>query len=159
MFSGMNKDAIVATLIGFGVGLVVTGLVLYGPSLTKSIKIPHVAFPKISFSLPNWFSKPTPAPTPQPTGLKDHAVIIESPLPEALEQEETLLVSGTTSSDATTVIASGSDEIIIKANGEGKYAGKITLVEGKNDIMVTSFDTKGKSATQTVTVYYTPEEL
>lgn len=159
MFSGMNKDAIVATLIGFGVGLVVTGLVLYGPSLTKSIKIPHVTLPKISFSIPNPFAKATPTPTPGQTGLKEHAVIIESPLPEALEGEATLLVSGTTSKDATAVIASGSDEVVVKANGDGKYAGKITLVEGKNDIMVTAFDTKGKPATQTVTVYYTPEEL
>lgn len=156
----MNKDAIVATLIGFGVGLVVTGLVLYGPSLTRSIKLPQINLPSFNFSLPNPFVKTTPTPTPQQeTGLKEHGVTIESPLPEALEQEETLLVSGTTSKNALTVIASGSEEVVNTANAEGKYAGKITLSEGKNDITVTAFDAKGTPATQTVTVYYTPEDL
>jgi len=151
----MNKDALLATLIGFVVGLLVTGLVLYGPGLTKNF--PKIQLPKFSFSLPK-FGKPAPTPTPTlKDSQKEHAVIIESPLVDALEQEEKVLVSGSTTPSSTVVISGSLDEIVIEANGDGKYAGKVTLVEGKNDITVTSF-LKSQSVAKSVSVFYTPEQ-
>ena len=152
----MNKDALLATCIGFVVGLVVTGLVLYGPGLTKNF--PKIQFPKFSFSLPN-FNKPKASPTPSTQEpKKGHSIVIESPLNDALEQTETVLVSGATSASSTVVVSGLLDEIVIAANGDGKFAGKITLSEGKNDIVVTSFSANKEIATQTVSVFYTPEE-
>jgi len=152
----MNKDALLATFIGFVVGLLVTGLVLYGPGLTKNF--PKIQLPKFSFSLPK-FGKPTPTPTPTlKDSKKEHAVTIESPLPDALEQEDNVLVSGSTTPSSTVVISGTMDEIVIEANGDGKYAGKVALSEGKNDITVVSFQKSGTVATQTVSVFYTPEE-
>lgn len=154
----MNKDALLATFIGFIVGLFVTGLVLYGPGLIKNV--PKIQFPKISFSLPQ-FGKTNISPTATPSqseGTKEHTVRIESPLPESLEQTEKVLISGTTSASSTVILSGPVDEVVIEANGDGKYAGKVTLLEGKNDITVTSFQQSGKSATQSVTVLYTPEE-
>jgi len=151
----MNKDALLATFIGFIVGLFVTGLVLYGPGLVKNL--PKIRFPNISFSLPK-FEKPKPTPTPVSENTKkEHAVTIESPLTDAIEQSEKVLVSGITSISATVIISGPIDEIVVQANNEGKYAGKITVSEGKHDISVTSFDISGKSATQTIAVFYTPE--
>jgi hypothetical protein len=159
----MNKDALLATFIGFVVGLLVTGLVLYGPGLTKNF--PKIQLPKFSFSLPK-FSKPTPTPTPTlKDSKKEHAVTIESPLADAIEQGDKVLVSGSTTPSSTVVISGAMDEIVIEANGDGKYAGKVALSEGKNDITVVSFPASpadgqqsGTAATQTVSVFYTPEE-
>ncbi|HCM82001.1 MAG: hypothetical protein UW37_C0035G0002 [Candidatus Gottesmanbacteria bacterium GW2011_GWA2_44_17] len=152
----MNKDALLATFIGFVVGLVVTGLVLYGPGLTKNF--PKIQFPKFSFSLPK-FSKATPTPTSTATDTKkEHTVTIESPLADAIEQEDKVLVSGATSTSSIVVISGPVDEVVIEANGDGKYAGKVTVSEGKNDITVTSFLQSQAVATQTVSVFYTPEE-
>jgi len=158
----MNKDAIVATGIGFGVGLVITGLVLYGPTMVKSMKFPSLSFslPKFSFSLPTFGkSTPTPAPQTNTNAKKDHTLTIESPIADALETEETMLVSGSTTPGATTIIASTLDEVVVVANDKGTYAGKVTLAEGKNTILVTSMEPKGPTLEQTVTVYYTPEAL
>ncbi len=154
----MNKDALLATFIGFIVGLIVTGLVLYGPGFAKNF--PKIQFPKLSFSLPSFGKgKTTPTPTPQLTQTsKEHAVIIESPLTDALEQSDKVLVSGTTSTSSTVVISGPVDEIVIEANGDGKYAGKVSLSEGKNDITVFSFQKSGAVAQATVSVFYTPEE-
>ena len=33
----MNKDALFATLIGLGIGLLLTGIILVGPSVAKSL--------------------------------------------------------------------------------------------------------------------------
>jgi len=43
----MNKDALLATIIGFGIGLVITGALLLGPTLSASF--PAFSLPKINF--------------------------------------------------------------------------------------------------------------
>jgi len=151
----MNKDALLATFIGFVVGLLVTGLVLYGPGLTKNF--PKFQFPKISFSLPA-FGKPKTTPTPTVNEVKkEHTVTIESPQADALEPSETVLISGTTSVSSIVILSGPLDDVVIEANGDGKYAGKVTLLEGKNDITVTSF-LKSQSVAKSVSVFYTPEQ-
>jgi len=140
----MNKDALLATLIGFGIGLCITGLLLVGPNITKAL--PKIQLPKTASA---------PAPTPTPSQL---TVTIESPLAEAIENSTDLLVSGVTHPGSTVVIAGSVDDIAVVAQTDGRYAGKITLAEGKNDITVTAY-INTKQVVQTVTVYYTPESL
>lgn len=141
----MNKDAILATLIGFGIGLLITGLLLVGPNLLR-------AFPK--FAMPQNTSAPTPTPTPAA-----FTVTVDSPLPDAIESTEELLVTGTTTEPGATIIIGGfADELAVVAGSDGKFAGRVTLVEGKNDITVTAY-AGTKQTTVSVTVYYTPEPL
>lgn len=145
----MNKDALLATLIGFGIGLLITGLLLLGPNITKAL--PKIHLPALSFSP----AKPTVAPTPTPSQF---IVTIESPLPEAIENRTDLLVSGATMPGSTVVVAGSVDDTALVSQADGKYAGKITLTEGRNDIVVTSYRNASR-ASQTVTIYYTPESL
>ncbi len=155
----MNKDALIATLIGLSIGLLLTGIILLGPGLAKSI--PAITIPKLSsISLPDFLQKkPKLTPTPEQTAKNDtHAITIDSPLEEAIEQDDVVLVSGTTSKGATVVLQGFVDDVVIDANGDGKYAGKITLVEGKNIIIVTSYNEKNEPVTQQRVLYYTPEE-
>jgi hypothetical protein len=145
----MNKDALLATLIGFGIGLLITGLLLVGPNVLKlfpAVKLPSLA------ATQQKAKTPTPTPTPK-TGFT-----VESPLPDSIENAPDLLVSGTASSGATVVIAGFTDESAVVVGTDGKFAGKVTLGEGKNDISVTSL-TGLTSKTQMVTVYYTQEKL
>lgn len=145
----MNKDALLATLIGFGIGLLITGLLLVGPNILKLF--PSIKMPTLSFSQ----EKSSPAPTPTP---KVAPLTVESPLPESIENSSDLLVSGTAPAASTVVIAGPSDESVVAVVSDGKFAGKITLIEGKNDISVTALSA-GSTSTQTVTVYYTQENL
>lgn len=149
----MNKDAILATLIGFGIGLVITGLLLLGPNITKAL--PKIHLPALSVSQSK--QKPINTPTAETTPSQ-FAISIESPLAEAIENSTDLLVSGVTSPGATVVIAGPVDDTAVIAQTDGKYAGKVTLTEGKNDIIVTSYQ-QTKQVNQTITVYYTPESL
>jgi hypothetical protein len=147
----MNKDAILATIIGFIIGLFITGILLVGPSLASLL-------PKINFKLPTFsFGQTKTTPTPAQKDLQ-FSVTIDSPLPESIETENEILVSGTTAPDSTVLIEGNTTEAITQVKADGKYAGKITLIEGKNDITVTSY-LKDKNAAQTVTVFYTPEEF
>jgi len=156
----MNKDALFATLIGLGIGLLLTGIILVGPNIAKSL--PSIKWPTISkITLPSFsFPKkatPSPVTSNQDTQPTKHGVTIDSPLDGSIEDKESLLISGTTTKNATVVIQGILDDVITAVNTEGKYAGKITLVEGKNDITVTSVNEQNEQATQTITVFYTPE--
>lgn len=149
----MNKDALLATLIGFGIGLFITGAFLFGPNLLSSL-------PNLSFNLPSFsFGKsapqvsPIPSPVPRVTGLS-----VTAPLPETIAESEVLLVSGTAPAGTTIVIAGPQDESVVEANNSNTFAGQVTLVEGKNDIVVTAYIEQKEESIE-LSVYYTPEKL
>lgn len=145
----MNRDALLATLIGFGIGLVIMGLVLVTPKLIKDF--PKFSLPKINLNLSGKKVKPSPTPI----SIK---FTITSPLPESIESKSDVLVSGTADPGSIIVIAGDIDETVAVASDDGKYAGKITLSEGTNSIEVTTYK-DNKVQSQTVTVYSTPENF
>lgn len=148
----MNKDALLATFIGLAAGLLITGVLLLGPSLTKSF--PKLSLPKIS--LPSFPQRATPTATPAPPLAL--TITIGSPLPEEIATGETLLISGTTLPGATVVAQGPLDEDVVVTRDAGAYAAKVSLAEGSNEITVTAYK-DGKSVAATVTVFYTPEEF
>jgi len=151
----MNKDALLATVIGFGVGLVIAALVFLGPSVFKNL--PPIHMPDFS-SLISKFTSQKSGPKPSPTPKPNEVLTIQSPLPEAIEGKNESLVSGSAPPNATIVLEGESTENVVVANAEGAYAGKISLGEGKNELIVTSYS-KGNIQTQSVIVYYTPEDF
>jgi len=155
----MNRDAIIATLIGFAIGLVITGMILLGPTITRQlpgIRFPQIQWPTITLpSFPGFGSKsaPSPAPTNAPPALT-----IDAPLPDTIEPKDTLIVSGTAPAGSVVVVGGPVDEAATHATAEGKYAAQVSILEGKNDISVTMISAT-QQVTQSVTVYYTPEEF
>ncbi len=147
----MNRDAILATLIGFGIGLLITGGFLLGPTIVRSL--PKFSFPPFTFSNQKPKATPTPETKHVPTALS-----IDSPLPDTIEDKNEILVSGNAPPDAIIVIAESSQETVVTAGSDGKFAGKISLIEGENDIALTSYK-DAKDESQRVTVFYTPEQL
>jgi Glucodextranase, domain B len=147
----MNKDALLATAIGFGIGLLITAILLVGPSAAKFL--PNVKLP--AFSWLKQQPKNTPEATPTPTQF---TVTIDSPLDETIEAKEVVLVSGVTAPKSMVIIQGIEDEAVVRVGDDGKYAGRITLFEGKNDVSVTSYLGQ-EQAQKTTTVYYTPETL
>ncbi len=151
----MNKDALLATVIGFGVGLVIAALVFLGPTIFKNM--PQIRMPNLS-SLWNNFTAQKNNAAPTPTPKPNEVLSIQSPLPESIEAKNESLISGSAPPNAIIVIEGEGTEHVVVANAEGLYAGKISLGEGKNDITVTSYAGPNVQ-TQSVTVYYTPEDF
>lgn len=151
----MNKDALLATVIGFGVGLFIAALVFLGPTVFKNM--PQIRLPDLSSLFARFTAQKnnaTPTPTPKPNEILN----IQSPLPESIEPKNESLISGSAPPSAIVVIEGEGTENVIIANAQGAYAGKISLGEGKNEITVTSY-AGANVQTQTVTVYYTPEDF
>ncbi|MEK7543972.1 MAG: hypothetical protein AAB557_03835 [Patescibacteria group bacterium] len=148
----MNKDAILATIIGLVLGLTIAGIFIFGPTFFKAL--PKITFP--TFSLPKTAQKSPPQPTSVP---KVFGVTITAPLPDAVEPKESVVVSGVTQTGATVLIQGPTDEDVVTAGEDGAYAGQITASEGKNDITVTAYGTEGKQAQSSVTIFYTQENF
>lgn len=148
----MNKDALLATLIGFGIGLLIMGLLLVGPNFSKSL--PHIALPNIS--LPNFTKRSTTTPSPTPT--MPQSLTIDSPLPDSIELENSVLVSGSASPDSLVVIAGLLDETVVTPTDDGKFAGEVLLKEGINELIITMHK-DDEATSQSVSIYYTQEEF
>lgn len=151
----MNKDAWLATIIGFGIGLIIAGIVFIGPSLAGTL--PKGILSQLS-RITNNLKKPSPPVTPTPKPANPRDLTIESPLPESIEPKNETLISGSTHPNAIVVLEGESSESVTHANEHGAYAGKLPLTEGKNDITVTSYSDQGVFS-QTVTVFYTEESF
>lgn len=147
----MNKDAFLATTIGLVLGLLISGAFVFGPNLVRTIS----KFTLPSFSSPKPSARATPAPTLSP---KEFIVTINAPLPEAIEPTKDVVVSGTTAPGATVVIQGPIDSDVVIAGDDGGYAGKVTALEGKNDLFVTAH-AENKEASQRITIYYTEENF
>lgn len=148
----MNRDAILATIIGFGVGLIIAGLVFLGPSLFKNFKF---SMPDLSF-ITKLFQRTEGSETAPAKDPESGNLTVESPLADTIEPAEESLVSGTFRPEAVIVISGETDESVTVANNEGAFAGKITLKEGRNDLIVTGY-ADDISESVSVTVFYTPE--
>ncbi len=151
----MNRDAILATLIGLALGLTITGFFVIGPGLSKYL--PKFKFPKISFSLPNVQPAGKSGSTTK-TQTKPVSFSVTSPLPETIENDINLVVSGSALPTSVVVVSGTTDDDVIAVGLDAKFAGKITLAEGKNDVYVTQY-LAGKPTTIKVTVYYTQENF
>ncbi|MEK7592422.1 MAG: hypothetical protein AAB508_03430 [Patescibacteria group bacterium] len=145
----MNRDIFLATLIGFIIGLFLTGVVLVGPKALTSL-------PKLkgfSFSLPKFsFPKNTLKIAPTSTEKQAPGFSVQAPLQESIEAGESVLLSGTAHSGSTVSASGQLDEDIVAVKDDGKFALKLTLVEGKNEISVSEFF-ESKETTQNLVVY------
>lgn len=148
----MNKDALLATGIGLGLGLLIAVLFIFGPGLAASIT--KIKLPQINLS-----RRATTQQTPTPDQKKQEITLgISAPLDQAIEPMKDVVVSGVTAPGATVVIQGPNNDDVTTGDSDGKYAGKITISEGKNDITVTAYSDQ-KQLTQTVSVYFTEEKF
>jgi hypothetical protein len=162
----MNKDAVLATLIGFAIGLTITGIIIVAPSVAKNApKFPVPAFPKLSLpSLPKLGSKsPAPQPTPGKSSVKGAettgVLAIDAPIPETVESADVTTVTGKAPAQSRILVQTPVEDVVSETSDNGTFTVKAGLKEGKNDITVTASNPAGVIKTVTVTVYYTPETL
>ena len=84
---------------------------------------------------------------------------INNPEDELLLFENSTLISGKTSPNATVVISSEDFDIGMQTNNQGEFSKLIELSEGINLIQITAFDQNGNSKEAIRTIYYSKEKL
>ena len=148
----MNKDAILASIIGFGIGLLITGGVIIGPRLLSQLQHPSTGNVASATTQQNAQTTPTSAPLESSQTLS-----IDAPAKEAILYESSTSVSGKAPKQAIVIVGTTEDEKVLETKDTNTYQTTINLKEGKNDISVLSI-VNGKSTVERITVYYTPNK-
>lgn len=140
----MNRDTVVASVIGFGLGLV------------AAISL---------WVVPRMLPKPTPKTTATETANSavtspDTAASgfeITSPKDGEIVKSATVALVGKTPDVEPVTIATATEMQVVSPT-DGSYKADVTIKEGVNQIVASSLKAEG-GATQTITVYYFNQEL
>jgi hypothetical protein len=157
----MNKDAILATVIGFLVGACITSAILFGPMAAKSLS--NFRWPKLPVLVQKNAGGNTVLTNPlkEESGSDNQTSItsgITKPEDQAIIKEKFLTVSGRAPAGAQIVIVSPSDETVAEADAQGQYQTEIQLKEGFNKITVIYAD-GGKTVAENLEIFQTEESL
>lgn len=146
----MRKEVLVAILIGFGIGLVVTFGIFTARRALKSEGQTEQQ-PQPSFS-------PTPQVEKEPAKA-EHKITVTSPNDGEVTSTEKISVAGATTPGATVAISGGETDVVVISDGQGQFLAQITLVGGDNEIRITGFSPEGEKAEAAVTVVYSTAEF
>jgi len=142
----MRKEVLVAIIIGFGLGLVITfGIWTANKALKEAA--PETAPPteeEVEVS-------PSPIPVIE--------LIITTPENNIISEEEIIEVAGQTIPKAIIAITYPEGEKLLEADEDGRFSTEISLVGGDNLIEISAFNKQGDEATKTLTVVYSTAEI
>ena len=139
----MRKEIIIAIIIGFGLGLVITfGIWTANRALKEAPPEEEV-----------------PAPVEEITPVPTFSLTINEPQDSSISSEEKITISGTTASEAVVVILYQEGEKILEADQDGNFETEITLAGGANEVKVSAYDSEGNEASQTLTIVYSTAEI
>lgn len=151
----MRKEVLVAILIGFGIGLVVTfGIFTARKALTTSGGSTQE---QGGLASPQTPTGQTVSPAPQVDSA--HRVTVTSPNDGAVAATEKITVAGTTTPASGVAISGGETDIVVVSDEKGQFSAEITLVGGDNEIKVASFGPKGERAETVLAVVYSTAEF
>jgi len=145
----MKKEILVAIVIGFILGLVITfGIWTANNSLKQGVN-----------TQTKEITENEKTATPAPSQEEKLSLEITSPSNNALVNQEKLEISGKTAPQATIAIVYEEGEKIAEADEKGNFSVEITLVGGSNEIGISAFDDQGNEASKTLNLVYSTAEI
>lgn len=140
----MRKEVLIAIIIGFGLGLVITfGIWTANKALKETVPT----------TTPTEEVEVTPTPTPT------LELVITSPENNTISEEEIIEVSGQTVPRAIIAITYPEGEKLLEADEDGSFSTEISLIGGDNLIEISAFNDEGDEATKTLTVVYSTADI
>jgi hypothetical protein len=141
----MRKEVLIAIIIGFGLGLVITFGIWTANKALKSAPPETPTEPEIV--------EETPSPVPE------IELIITSPEDNTISETEMIEITGQTSANAIVTIVYPDGEKILEADEKGNFTSEISLIGGDNLIEVSAFNQQGDQSKKSITVVYSTAEL
>ncbi len=155
----MNKDAILATLIGFAIGLTITGIIIVAPTLARSApKFPKITLPSLSLGKGKSAKAiPTPTIATKNEGAKSFAILV--PISDSIVPKNPVSFEGSVGQGATSVLVQSDTDDTVCPVAKDSWSCQITLSEGKNDITVHEIHDSIVASSKRITLFYTAESL
>lgn len=144
----MKKEILIAIIIGFILGLVITfGIWTANKSLQESSQTQTTG---------NNESQPIVTETTEEGQI---SLIISSPENNALVNQEKIEIVGQTVAQATVIILYEEGQEVFQSDEKGEFTQEITLVGGANEIKITAFDEEGNETNKTLNLVYSSAEI
>ena len=146
----MKKEVIIAIIIGFSLGLVIT----FGIHTARQSNRPDS---RDSFT--------TPLPTqedgsnPSNQSAAGHRVELVSPQPNSVIDETPIHVVGTTSPNSLVAILNGTFSTSTAADTNGNFSASVDLTAGINTLNLISYSPSFEQASASGILVYTPLDL
>jgi len=145
----MKKEILIAIIIGFVLGLVITfGIWTANKSLKEgtSTKSSQITENETNITPPLQAEEKLP-------------LTIISPENNTLANQEKLEIVGKTSPRAVVAIVYEEGEKIIEADEKGDFKQEVPLVGGGNEITISAFDNEGNEVSKTLNLVYSTAEI
>lgn len=144
----MRKEVIVAIILGFALGLVITFGIWKANKALKS----QTADETVSTTEEETITEPTPS-------VSVFSLEIISPSDDGLSNEEKITLTGKTQSGSVVTVISEKDEEVLETDSAGNFETEVTLVSGVNEIEVSAFSPEGEEAVKKLSVVYSTAEI
>jgi hypothetical protein len=135
----MKQERVILSFIMVLIGLLVAGGAFFFYQSTKTIS-------------PNSSASNTISPTP--TDSPKIFLIVNQPANESVSTNRTVPISGKTLPEATVIIITDSDQLVLNPSSQGDFSTTVTVEEGQNVITIRAVTPNGETQTQERTVSY-----
>ena len=145
----MKKEILIAIIIGFILGLVITfGIWTANKSLQENTQTQTTEV-----------NESQPIVETSPTEEGQISLIISSPENNTIVNQAKVEISGQTVAQATVIILFEEGEEVFQVDEKGEFSQEINLVGGANEIKITAFDAEGSEANKILNLVYSSVEI
>jgi hypothetical protein len=143
----MKAERVILSFLAVIVGLIAAGGAFYLYQMTKVVPDKDntlTLVPKVSVS-----------PTPDKANL----LTIDSPKDEEVVNKKSVTVSGKTRNDATVIVTSEDNDVVVKPASNGNFSVTQSIPSGTTIIYVTAIFPNGDEKTLTRTITFSTEDF
>jgi len=143
----MKKEILIAILIGFILGLIITFGIW---TANKSLKDNQEKAPQ---------TEDVSVLKPEEENKESLSLKIIEPVNNSISDEEEITIKGSASSSAIITIIYQEGEKILEADEEGNFETEISLVGGTNEIEISAYDEEDNKTTKTLSIIYSTAKI
>lgn len=141
----MNKEVIIAIVVGLAFGLIAALTILFAPQLFAKL------YPKNKNTVQEEIKKSKPQ---EPAPEVEAELTIEEPEDRLVTNKTPVKLKGVTKPSDKIVVLSLTDEAVVAADDRGEFTVEIDLAEGRNDIQVVAYGKGREPEVKELVVYY-----
>lgn len=138
----MNRETLIAILLGFTGGILVAFLLVTLPKRLPQLK------------------KDSTSPTPtqsqvSPDNQDDKKIEVTNPENGIVVEGEEIEITGITLSNTFVVVNGPNEDVVVTSDNEGKFSAKLGVLDGENLFTVTAYPENENPLTTNVSVFAT----
>ncbi|MCX6726071.1 MAG: hypothetical protein NT052_02035 [Candidatus Shapirobacteria bacterium] len=141
----MKKEILIAIVIGFVLGLIITfGIWTANKSLKNESSTQKTAITENG-----------------PITNEEEKIFLKilSPDDNSLVNQNKIKITGKTFANVNIAIISEKNENILQSDEQGQFTQEVSLVSGSNEVKISAFDNEGNEAQKTLNLVYSTAEI